>query len=179
MSIQYVNQSESLSWSFSDLSGGKWCLQRKYMCRQHGTLDCRKLHKQYQTRVTEVVKDMCDNWTFCKVFWPGMGFYFLIDIWGWVKIFLTFWWLDRKNFYQERHFFLFICPNPAFKNPLLIIYEGNTKKNHKRVVSLYVIETSLDLHKLWLWISRLTQRIFWKLYYFANELPRSIVFEAI
>ena len=46
MSIQYVNQSESLSWSFSDLSGGKWCLQRKYMCRQHETLDYRKLHKQ-------------------------------------------------------------------------------------------------------------------------------------
>ena len=39
MSIQCVNQSESLS-------GGKWCLQRKYMCRQHETLDCRKLHKQ-------------------------------------------------------------------------------------------------------------------------------------
>jgi hypothetical protein len=24
-----TQQSESLSWSFSDLSGGKWCLQRK------------------------------------------------------------------------------------------------------------------------------------------------------
>jgi hypothetical protein len=36
----------SLSWSFSDLFGSKWCLQRKYMCRQHETLDCRKLHKQ-------------------------------------------------------------------------------------------------------------------------------------
>jgi hypothetical protein len=46
MSIQCVNQSESLSWSFSNFSGGKWCLQRKYMCRQHETLDCRKLHKQ-------------------------------------------------------------------------------------------------------------------------------------
>jgi hypothetical protein len=46
MSIQYVNQSESLSSSFSDLSEGKWCLQRNYMCRQHETLDCRKLHKQ-------------------------------------------------------------------------------------------------------------------------------------
>jgi hypothetical protein len=45
MSILYVNQSESLSWSFSDLSGDKRCLQRKYMCRQHETLDCRKLHK--------------------------------------------------------------------------------------------------------------------------------------
>jgi hypothetical protein len=33
MLIQYVNQSEPPSWSFFDLSGGKWCLQRKYMCR--------------------------------------------------------------------------------------------------------------------------------------------------
>jgi hypothetical protein len=31
---------------------------------------------------------------------------------------------------------------------LLIIHEENTKKNHKLVVSLYVIEISLDLHKL-------------------------------
>ena len=45
MSIQYVNQSESLSRSFSDLLGDKWRLQRKYMCRQHETLDCRKFHK--------------------------------------------------------------------------------------------------------------------------------------
>jgi hypothetical protein len=45
MSTLYINKSESLSWSFSNLSGGKWCLQRKYMCRQHETLDCRKLHK--------------------------------------------------------------------------------------------------------------------------------------
>jgi hypothetical protein len=39
----------------------RWCLQRKYMCRQHETLHCRKLHKSYENRVTEVVKDMCDN----------------------------------------------------------------------------------------------------------------------
>ena len=45
MSIQYLNQPESLFWSFSDLLGGKWCLQRKYMCRQHETLYCRKFHK--------------------------------------------------------------------------------------------------------------------------------------
>jgi acetone carboxylase gamma subunit len=38
MSIQYVNQAESLSWSFSDLSGGKWCLQRKYICADNMTL---------------------------------------------------------------------------------------------------------------------------------------------
>ena len=34
-----------------------------------------------------------------------------------------------------------------FKNSL-IIHKENTKKNHKLVVSLYVIEISLDLHKL-------------------------------
>jgi hypothetical protein len=34
-----------------------------------------------------------------------------------------------------------------FKNSL-IIHDENTKKNHKRVVSLYVIKISLDLHKL-------------------------------
>jgi hypothetical protein len=35
---------------------------------------------------------------------------------------------------------------PPFKNS--IIHEENTKENHKRVVSLYVMEISLDLHKL-------------------------------
>jgi hypothetical protein len=60
MSIQYVNQSESLSRSlFFDLLGDKWCLQRKYMCRQHETLE--NFTIRYQTRVTEVVRDMCDN----------------------------------------------------------------------------------------------------------------------
>jgi hypothetical protein len=34
------------------LSGGKWCLQRKYMCRQHVTLHCRKLHKQFNIKRT-------------------------------------------------------------------------------------------------------------------------------
>jgi hypothetical protein len=40
-----------------------------------------------------------------------------------------------------------LCFNYYFKNSL-IINEENTKKNHKRVVSLYVIEISVDLHKL-------------------------------
>ena len=31
---------------------------------------------------------------------------------------------------------------------LLIIHEENTKKNHKRVVSEYVIQIHVDLHKL-------------------------------
>ena len=30
----------------------------------------------------------------------------------------------------------------------LIIHEENTKKNHKRVVSVYVIQVHVDLHKL-------------------------------
>ena len=34
-----------------------------------------------------------------------------------------------------------------FKNSL-IIHEENTKKNHKRVVSVYVIQIHVDLHKL-------------------------------
>jgi hypothetical protein len=37
----------------------------------------------------------------------------------------------------------------------LIIDEENTKKNHKRVVSVYVIQIHVDLHKLKLWFSRL------------------------
>jgi hypothetical protein len=50
-----------------------------------------------------------------------------------------------------------------FQKSFKIIHEENTKKNHKHVVFLYVIEISLDLHKLYLWFSRLTQHIFWKL----------------
>jgi hypothetical protein len=45
----------------------------------------------------------------------------------------------------------------------LIIHEENTKKNHKRVVSVYVIQIHVDLHKLKLWFSRLRQRLFLKL----------------
>ena len=78
-----INQSESLSWTFSDLSWGKWYLQRKYMCRQHETLTAENCTNSYQTHVTEVVKDMCDNRMFYKIDIWG------INIWGWVKIFLT------------------------------------------------------------------------------------------
>ena len=35
-----------------------------------------------------------------------------------------------------------------FKKAALIIHEENNKENHKRVVSLYVIEISIDLHKV-------------------------------
>jgi hypothetical protein len=54
MSIQYVNQSESLSWSFSDLSGDKWCLQRKYMCRQQESLDTNSCHRSGKGHVWQL-----------------------------------------------------------------------------------------------------------------------------
>ena len=38
-------------------------------------------------------------------------------------------------------------PKKLLKNSL-IIHEENTKKNHKRVVSVYVIQIHVDLHKL-------------------------------
>jgi hypothetical protein len=36
----------------------------------------------------------------------------------------------------------------SFLKNSLIIHEENTKKNHKRVVSVYVIQIHVDLHKL-------------------------------
>ena len=41
----------------------------------------------------------------------------------------------------------FLVLNSDLKNSL-IIHEENTKKNHKRVVSVYVIQIHVDLHKL-------------------------------
>ena len=41
-------------------------------------------------------------------------------------------------------FKIFYC---CLKNSL-IIHEENTKKNHQRVVSVYVIQIHVDLHKL-------------------------------
>jgi hypothetical protein len=38
--------------------------------------------------------------------------------------------------------------NNNFLKNSLIIHEENTKKNHKRVVSVYVIQIHVDLHKL-------------------------------
>jgi hypothetical protein len=40
-----------------------------------------------------------------------------------------------------------ICLYIHLKNSV-IIHEENTKKNHKRVVSVYVIQIHVDLHKL-------------------------------
>jgi hypothetical protein len=45
----------------------------------------------------------------------------------------------------HRIYFRFI--KKSLKNSL-IIHEENTKKNHKRVVSVYVIQIHVDLHKL-------------------------------
>ena len=63
MSIPYANQSESLSWSFFDLSGGKWCLQLNTRAdnMKHQTVkNCPKCPNSCH-RMTEVVKDMCDK----------------------------------------------------------------------------------------------------------------------
>jgi hypothetical protein len=40
-----------------------------------------------------------------------------------------------------------VVPTRILKNSL-IIHEENTKKNHKRVVSVYVIQIHVDLHKI-------------------------------
>ena len=42
----------------------------------------------------------------------------------------------------------FVCELYNFLKNSLIIHEENTKKNHKRVVSVYVIQIHVDLHKL-------------------------------
>jgi hypothetical protein len=79
VNTKYVNQSESLSWSFSDLSGSKWCLQRKYMCRQHETLDCRKFHKQLSNSCHRSSKGhvwQLNTVSFCKGFGQGWVFIF-------------------------------------------------------------------------------------------------------
>jgi hypothetical protein len=117
----YVNKSESLSSSFSHLSGDKWFPTKVHvqttwnfrlylnctsisltrpesLALDHGNGLVQRLTRErvyspalkcneglwksqgtsYQTRVTEVVKDMCDNWTvsFCNVFGHGWVFIF-------------------------------------------------------------------------------------------------------
>jgi hypothetical protein len=70
-----MNQSESLSWSFSDFSGGS----KESACADNMKLkSTENCPSSYQTHVTEVVKDFCDNWTvfFCNVF--GQGWVFLM-----------------------------------------------------------------------------------------------------
>ena len=50
--------------------------------------------------------------------------------------------------------FIYLLTLQPYKNTIkllknsLIIHEENTKKNHKRVVSVYVIQIHVDLHKL-------------------------------
>jgi hypothetical protein len=45
------------------------------------------------------------------------------------------------------YFVAFAVFSAVLKNSL-IIHDENTKKNHKRVVSVYVIQIHVDLHKL-------------------------------
>ena len=60
----------------------------------------------------------------------------------------------------------------------LIIHEKNTKKNHKRVASLYVIEIPLIYTNFNFDFLVDFHNVFFE-NYFANDLTRSIVFEAI
>ena len=63
--------------------------------------------------VTEVVKDMCDNWIHVAFFWPGagVGIYFLIGTWGWVQSREIFnGWVSI--FSKQKHFFSLPPPPP-------------------------------------------------------------------
>jgi hypothetical protein len=57
----------------------------------------------------------------------------------------------------------------ALKNSL-IIHEENTKKNHKRVVSVYVIQIHVDLHKLYEFESLNDESFFKQFTTFASVL---------
>jgi hypothetical protein len=70
----HVNQSESLSWSFSKFVRRQMVSPKKVHVQT--TWNFRKLQKEFQFHVTEVVKVMslmCDNWmvSFCKKTTPG------------------------------------------------------------------------------------------------------------
>jgi hypothetical protein len=72
--IQYVNQSESLSWSFSDLSGDNVRVFKENTCADNmPTLDCRKFHKQllFQKQLNSF-----SQISFCNVFGQGLVFIF-------------------------------------------------------------------------------------------------------
>jgi hypothetical protein len=65
--MQYVNQSESLSWSFSDLSAWNWNWQH-WNWKQHETLKCRKLHKQLSNSCYRSGKGhMCDSCVYQEI----------------------------------------------------------------------------------------------------------------
>jgi hypothetical protein len=139
MPIQYENQSESLSWSFSDLSGGKWCLQRKYMCRQHETLDCRKLHKQLSNSCHRSGKRHV--WQLIGIllwrFWPGVGIYFVTDIWGWEKFFeflINNGWMSK--FFTEKGFLF--GATPAINNDWPVRENDNPCKQNNWIIIIFL-----------------------------------------
>jgi hypothetical protein len=67
--------------------------------------------------------------------------------------------------YFDRYIYIYIY---IFLKNSLIIQEENTKKNHKRVVSLYVIKNHVNLHKFRFDFLGL-DKVYLK-NYFANEL---------
>jgi hypothetical protein len=100
MSIQYVNHWESRS--FPDLVGDKWCLQRKYMCRQHETLDYRNFHKPLSNSCYRSGKRQLNGYLFFNWYLRlgNQTFDFLM--------------LGQQNFCYEKHFSS--VPPPAINN---------------------------------------------------------------
>ena len=102
----------TISWSFSDLLRDKWYLQIKYICRQHETLDCRKFHNLLSNSCHRSGKG--HMWQLNGIllwsFWPGVGIYFLIDIWGWVIKFLTFLMVGSAKFLPRKTFLFGATP---------------------------------------------------------------------
>jgi hypothetical protein len=79
MSIQLqISQSHYLDHFPICQEANAWSLQRKYMCRRHETLDCRKLHKQLSNSPNR--SDKGHVWQlhgiFLWRFWPGGYLFF-------------------------------------------------------------------------------------------------------
>ena len=55
--------------------------------------------------------------------------------------------INEFHKYKYIYIYIYLYNNIYLKNSL-IIQEQNTKKNHKRVVVLYVIKNHVNLHKL-------------------------------
>ena len=116
MPVKFWNHLESLFWSFSYLSGGKWCLQRKYMCRQHETLDCTKLNKHLLNSYHRSGKEYRSIYVWQFELYPFVKFlarsgYLFFD---WylklAKKYSTFYWFSKL--FNKKSIFLRVPPPP-------------------------------------------------------------------
>ena len=76
----------------------------------------------------------------------------LLKIWNFRAIFSKHWAVPGLDNHEPQNAIILFWTErrskKGIKNSLLIIHEENTTKNHKRVVSVYVIQIHVDLHKL-------------------------------